>query len=143
MKTSLTLIAALVLVSATVSCNSRELTRDEAKRLIEAANAFPQKSHAFPVRSTISQGVPNAASYALAGYDPTSYTNIMALCMDHFGEITGVSMGEDSVTARVEYTVREEPTPFASAGGANCAARTLSANFRRYDDGWRIEPSEE
>lgn len=60
----------------------------------------------------------------------------------HFDEITGIITNTENNTAQVEYTlIRKDITPFGRTGYNLVAGKKInqSANFTKYDDGWRIE----
>jgi hypothetical protein len=57
-------------------------------------------------------------------------------CVESLGDVTGVSSEPGGTSATVEYTLVQRQTPY---GDGRCTgSRTESANFRLYDDGWRI-----
>lgn len=57
-----------------------------------------------------------------------------------FGEITGIAMGEDSKSARVEFSVKRKGiTPFGEYFGYKEGDLVqFSCTFTKYDDGWRF-----
>lgn len=66
--------------------------------------------------------------------------NKVILATYEFGEITGIVEEKESNTAEVNYTVkRTNITPFGQlAFNMNEETYNRTANFTKYDDGWRI-----
>jgi hypothetical protein len=87
-----------------------------------------------------------AAKYILKKMSPVS---IVAICYPEVREVTGITGNGEKTNAHVEYTLAYgNMTPFAAPlkqampeeYNALCAdTRKASANFARFDDGWRLQ----
>lgn len=158
MKLSILSIVALLLACA--GCGNKELSRNEAEKLITAYYHYPnveiQKIElnldfgAYP-RELIESGyliAPHLGSYLAVSqkgrvYMDTEYHGdgtYFATNMRRFKKITGIKYkNPDKTKAMVEYTAeRYNITPFGKYRYAENEEVKYEVTIERYDDGWRI-----
>lgn len=100
--------------------------------------AFTDKGRRYQLKEPVSHQV-------MFGSTPSEALEALVLASTvDFGAVTGIVQSEGSSSARVEYTLVTQPTPFGEhpvpSYNTRYVAQTVSktANLTRYDDGWRI-----
>jgi hypothetical protein len=158
-KVTLVLLSLLFICAG---CGNKELSRNEAEKLITAYYQYPNvETHKLDYRSQggvknldwleanqflISQGLlghsetSEVIPYKTFDTVNTSTITVYATNMRRFKKITGVKYeNPDKTKATVEYTAeRYNITPFGKYRYAENEEVKYEVTIERYDDGWRI-----
>lgn len=76
----------------------------------------------------------------ISGYYTFLHQKVMTAKLG-IGEVTGIELEPGDRKAKVEFTLKFSPTPFAKLDESieNFGSKKLKAPMALYDDGWRIE----
>lgn len=135
--------------TATAQQSPNNLTRDSAKAIIATTAGYPKTiTGSVFMSNAMGKGPFTEADVApyLIRYKQDAMQNKSALvraCEIDILEVTGIATASDGHSADVDYSTEVHATPFSVRTGnvipdGRCEGGRLQAQFKLYDDGWRM-----